>query len=80
MTGSTALLRTMRTATMTSDGVAEYTEATVSIFFEKGHISCAYCPLLETYARDQCRRTGEYIVDKRFTVGHWCPLNIKEEN
>lgn len=64
---------------MTSEGVADYTEAAVSIFFEKEHVSCAYCPLLETYSRNQCRRTGEYITDIRYTVGHFCPLIIKEE-
>lgn len=63
-----------------SDGVLEYTEATVSIFFEPGHVACAYCPLLETYARAQCRRTGEYIIDTRYTVGRYCPLEIKNEN
>jgi len=63
-----------------SDGVLEYTEATVSIFFEPGHVACAYCPLLETYARAQCRRTGEYIIDTRYTVGRFCPLQIKEEH
>ena len=36
-----------------SDGVLEYTEATVSIFFEPDHVACAFCPLLETYARAQ---------------------------
>lgn len=63
-----------------SDGVLEYTEATVSIFFEPDHVACAYCPLLETYARAQCRRTGEYIIDTRYTVGRYCPLQIKEAN
>ena len=63
-----------------SDGVLDYTEATVSIFFEPGHVACAYCPLLETYARAQCRRTGEYIIDTRYTVGRYCPLQIKEAN
>lgn len=63
-----------------SDGVLAYTEATVSIFFEPDHVACAYCPLLETYARAQCRRTGEYIIDTRYTVGRYCPLEIKNEN
>lgn len=63
-----------------TNGITEYTEATVSIFFEPNHIACAYCPMLETYARNQCRRTGEYILDTRFTVGNYCPLNIKERN
>lgn len=56
------------------DGVTEYVKATVEIFFEPGHVACAYCPLLETYARAQCRRTGEYIIDTRYTVGRFCPL------
>lgn len=55
------------------DGILEYAEFTVSIFFEPEHIGCAWCPLLETYARKQCRRTGEYIVDDR-VVGRYCPL------
>ena len=63
-----------------SDGVLAYTEATVSIFFEPDHVACAFCPLLETYARAQCRRTGEYIIDTRYTVGRYCPLEIKNEN
>lgn len=63
-----------------SDGVLAYTEATVSIWFEPDHVACAYCPLLETYARAQCRRTGEYIIDTRYTVGRYCPLEIKNEN
>ena len=52
-----------------TNGTIEYLKATVDIFFEPDHVACQYCPLLETYARAQCRRTGEYIVDTRFTVG-----------
>lgn len=55
----------------------EYVEASVSIYFEADHFDCAHCPLLETYARKQCRRTGEYIIDDR-ARGYWCPL-VKEE-
>lgn len=62
------------------NGVMEYTRTTVDIFFEKDHVSCDYCPLLETYARKQCRRTGEYIIDSRFTVGYDCPLKFEEVN
>ena len=62
-----------------TDGVLEYTEAHVSIFFEPGHVACAYCPLLETYARNMCRKTGEYIIDTRYTVGRWCPLEIVDK-
>lgn len=61
----------------------EYVEAKVSIFFEPGHVACNFCPLLETYARNQCRKTGEYIIDTRVTVGRYCPLifedSVKEE-
>lgn len=60
-------------------GVTEYVESKVSIFFEKEHIACQYCPLLETYARNQCRRTGEYILDTR-ARGRWCPLEFEEVN
>lgn len=65
---------------MIDGGCTKYTEATVSIFFEKDHIACQFCPILETYARNQCRRTGEYILDIRYTVGHYCPLQIKEDS
>lgn len=59
---------------------SEYIRTEVSIFFEPEHLACQYCPLLETYARNQCRRTGEYIVDPRFTVGRYCPLEVKDES
>ena len=55
----------------------KYTEATVTIYFPEDRAVCQYCPLLETYARNQCRRTGEYIADTRGR-GMWCPLEIKE--
>lgn len=59
--------------------VAEYVRADVSLFFEPGHIACQYCPLLEVYSRNQCRRTGEYIIDTRFTTGRYCPLNFADK-
>ena len=59
------------------NGITEYVKTTVDIFFEPGHIACQFCPLLETYARNQCRRTGEYILDTRVTVGRYCPLKIE---
>ena len=58
------------------NGVTKYLKATVEIFFPEGIARCATCPMLETYARKQCRRTGEYILDDRFT-GMWCPLDIE---
>ena len=50
-----------------------YVKRTVDIYFSGDTVCCARCPLLETYARKQCRKTGEFIVDDR-TVGGWCPL------
>lgn len=61
----------------------EYSRATVEIIFPKDRICCDYCPLMETYARKQCRRTGEYLVtpDKHeLTFGMFCPLKVKEDN
>lgn len=56
-------------------GCTTYTKLWVDINFtgEAEDVCCARCPLLETYARKQCRRTGEYILDDR-TTGYWCPL------
>ena len=65
---------------MTTDhSCIHYGTATVEIYFPNGDVCCQYCPLLETYARKQCRRTGEYIADDRGR-GYWCPLKIIEEN
>lgn len=64
---------------MTS-GTTDYLKATVDIYFEPDHFACAYCPLLETYSRNQCRRTGEYIIDTRYTVGRYCPLKVEEND
>ena len=58
------------------NGVAWYTSATVDIHFPEGNVCCDLCPLMETYARKQCRRTGEYLLDTRVTVGYQCPLEF----
>jgi len=63
---------------MKVNGCLEYTTAMVDISFEKGQEKCQFCPLLETYSRNQCRRTGEYILDIRGR-GRWCPLIFEEE-
>lgn len=60
-------------------GVTEYEAFSVDIFFEKGHAVCDFCPILETYARRQCRKTGEYLLDTAHNVGRWCPLIKKGE-
>lgn len=62
-----------------SDGVRWYTAATVDIFFPDGDACCALCPLLETYSRNQCRRTGEYLRDTKAARGYLCPLKFEEE-
>lgn len=55
----------------------EYTAATAVIYFEKGEERCCYCPLLETYSRNMCRKTGEYVVNIKGR-GRWCPLVFEE--
>lgn len=62
-----------------SRGCDKYAHASVNIYFEAEHVACAYCPMLETYARNQCRMTGEYIIDTRYTTGGRCPLDITLE-
>lgn len=55
----------------------KYSRATVELFFPDGIICCDFCPLMETYARRQCRRTGEYLPTPgrhEYTVGLFCPL------
>ena len=61
-----------------SRGVGYYTMATVEIGFPEDRVCCDFCPMLETYARKQCRRTGEYLVDTR-GIGYYCPLNFHKE-
>ena len=57
--------------------VSFYTKATAEVYFPENRVCCDLCPLLETYARKQCRRTGEYIADSR-TIGYNCPLNFED--
>ena len=57
-----------------------YERATASSYFPEGHVCCDLCPCMETYARKQCRLTGEYLLDTRATVGYECPLEFKEED
>ena len=62
----------------TRSGCTHYIQATATIHFPENQVSCDFCPCLETYARKQCRLTGEYLGDTR-TIGYECPLNFKEE-
>lgn len=61
------------------DGVLRYTTTVAMIYFPEGHKCCDLCPLMETYARKQCRMTGEYLLDTRAQVGYRCPLEEVEE-
>lgn len=60
-------------------GCTKYKFAMAAIAFWDGDIRCDICPVMETYARKQCRLTGEYLGDTRGR-GHLCPLKeISEE-
>lgn len=63
---------------MSEGGVSRYIKTSVEIYFPEGHMACNLCPLLETYSRNQCRRTGEYLMDTRI-IGAHCPLEINDE-
>ena len=65
----------MATAT---NSCTSYTERWLNVFFTDDEVACKYCPLLETYARKQCRRTGEYIINDNVT-GYWCPLLVAKD-
>lgn len=62
-----------------SDGVRAYTHATVDIYFVKGEERCKYCPLLQTYSRPYCQRTGELIRDTNGRGDIYCPLKFEDE-
>lgn len=59
-------------------GITFYTRATVDINFPEDHVCCALCPLMQTYSRKQCMRTGELIADDR-GIGYYCPLVFEDK-
>ena len=59
-------------------GVSYYTVLYARVCFPEDKVCCMYCSDEETYARKQCRLTGEYIADDR-TIGYSCPLKTWEE-
>ena len=59
-------------------GVRWYTMTVAEIGFPEDRVCCDYCPFLETYARKQCRLTGEYLADTR-SVGYYCRLQRLEK-
>lgn len=58
------------------NSVTYYTKATAEIYFPENDVRCDLCPLLETYARRQCRRTGEYLRSNAI-IGNFCPLKFE---
>lgn len=63
----------------TKNCVTRYITATARIHFpESEGIQCKLCPLLETYARKQCRMTGEYLADG-YLIGGMCPLMTEDK-
>lgn len=54
-------------------GCREYSERMVVFYFPEDKVCCKYCPLLQTYSRNQCMRTGELLPDINGT-GMFCPL------
>ena len=63
---------------MANNSCLWYTEAQAKIFFPENKVCCEFCPIMETYARKQCRLTGEYLADTR-TIGYMCPLKFIEK-
>lgn len=63
----------------TKNGCTNYTMAVAKLAFWDGPIRCEICPCLETYARKQCRLTGEYLSDTR-VKGWTCPLEEISED
>lgn len=58
---------------MTQKKQTEYFEVKVKFCFDPEYIDCKHCPLLETYSREVCRLTGEFITNNK-CVGNWCPF------
>lgn len=54
-----------------------YEKRLIDIYFPPGKVCCDLCPLMETYSRKSCRRTGELLVDTR-NPGYWCPLMLED--
>lgn len=62
----------------TRNSCTRYITARADIYFPKTEgVQCKLCPCLETYARKQCRLTGEYLADG-YLIGGMCPLTILE--
>lgn len=53
--------------------------AHATIYFQRGEESFRFCPLLQTYSRNQCMLTAELIVDIKGR-GYHCPLEWEDDN
>lgn len=65
------------------NGVSYYTKATVQVGFPEDDVCCFWCPLLgNEYKPDRpyCRRTGEYLLAPKHTIGTMCPLIFEGDN
>lgn len=65
------------------NGVGYYTKAVVEIGFPEDDICCHWCPLMGSEyrnGREYCKKTGEYLLAPKHTIGVNCPLNFKKEN
>jgi len=61
------------------NGVRFYTKATVEIGFPEGDICCYWCPLMASEYkpdREYCKKTGEYLLAAKHTIGQNCPLRF----
>lgn len=66
-----------------SKGVSYYTSASVQINFPEDDICCYWCPLMASEYkpdREYCKKTGEYLLATKYTVGEKCPLIFEKEN
>lgn len=66
-----------------SKGVSYYTHSTVDISFPEDDICCYWCPLMASEYkpdREYCKKTGEYLLAPKHTVGERCPLIFGKEN
>lgn len=64
-----------------SRGVSYYTFGRVDIGFPEDDICCHWCPLLGMEARLErpyCKKTGEILVNPKFSVGTNCPIRFAE--
>ena len=65
-----------------NDGVAYYTLATCEIGFPEEDCVCWWCPMMGVELKSDryyCRKTGEYLIIPKASVGYNCPLKFNKE-